>query len=97
MRTQTELQFDEYRRNAPEGSDRWAASDRGWAWVGRLEGRESGVCFANYLRYDHGKHYDKNDPKNVHVVIVGRGVVWVRTCADARLAIRKAFKRASRQ
>lgn len=85
------LRFNEFRRNAPHDSDSWATTDRGWAWAPENGAR----CFAHYLDY-RGTSSQGRDGKFVHVVIVDRGVVWTRNCADARLAIRAAYRRARR-
>ena len=82
------LTFDEYRSNAPQESDAWAVTDRGWAFASELEARS----FAHYLDYRGTSERGQNG-KTVHVVIVGRGVVWTRNLADARLAIRAAYRR----
>jgi hypothetical protein len=38
--------FDDYRANAPEDSEQWAASDRGWLYD------EVGDCIGFYLTYE---------------------------------------------
>jgi hypothetical protein len=89
------LIFDEYRANAPRESERWATTNRGWVFeTGETD--DDRRTFAHYLDYT-GTSERGRDGKRVHVVIVGRGVVWVRTCREARLAILAAYKRRHRR